>query len=175
MFKFLIICHFLQLIHHFQVLQVVLVDPPLSEYLQEVLFLQVYLVVQAIQIVHEFQVDQVFQLYLVDLVVLKVQEDLPSPFLLSNPLDPGDLSNQELLEHLVFPKKEDLMLFPIDLKFRINITISPGMPTRPSFPGFPGGPMRPGGPLSPVLPVFPAGPGFPIGPGGPAGQAVLQG
>jgi len=96
---------------------VVLVDPLLSEYLQEVLFLQVYLVVQAIQIVHEFQVDQVFQLYLVDLVVLKVQVDLPSPFLLSNPLDPGDLSNQELLEHLVF---QFLLACQHGLRFQVS-------------------------------------------------------
>jgi len=78
------------------------VDHLLSVYLQEVLFVQVCLVVQAVQIVHEFQLHQIFQLYLVGLVVLEVQEDLPSPFLLSNLQVLGDLSNQVLLEHLVF-------------------------------------------------------------------------
>jgi len=96
---------------------VLLVDPLLSEYLQEVLFLQVCLVVQAIQIVHEFQVDQIFQLYLVGLVVLKVQEDLPSLFLPSNLQDPGDLSNQELLEHPVF---QFLLACQHGLRFQVS-------------------------------------------------------
>lgn len=77
-------------------------DLLLSVYLQEVPFLQVCLVVQVVQIVLEFQLDQIFQLYLVGLVVLEVQEDLLSPFLLSNLLVQEVLSNQVLLELLAF-------------------------------------------------------------------------
>lgn len=91
-------------------------DLLLSVYLQEVLFLQVCLVVQAVQVVLGFQVHQIFQLYLVGPVVLEVQEDLPSLFLLSNLLVLGDLSNQVLLELLAF---QFLLACQLGLHFQV--------------------------------------------------------
>ena len=80
-------------------------DPQLFVYHPEVLFLQVFLVVQAIQIVHEFLVDQPFQLYLAGLVVPMVLEGQPNLFLLLNLQALVDLLNQGHPVHLVFPEK----------------------------------------------------------------------
>lgn len=91
-------------------------DLLLSVYLQEVPFLQVCLVVQAVQIVLGFQLDQIFHLYLVGLVVQEVQEDLTNPFLLSNLLVLEGLSNQVLLEHLAF---QFLLACQLGLHFQV--------------------------------------------------------
>jgi hypothetical protein len=72
------------------------------EYLQEVPFLQVFLVVQSIQIFPAVQVYRVFLLHLVNLVVPRDLEVHPNLVLLSNLRVPGDLLSQGLLEHQVF-------------------------------------------------------------------------
>ena len=74
------------------------------EYLQEVPFLQVFLVVQSIQIFLAVQVYQVFPQHLVNLVVPRDLEVHPNLFHLSNLQVPGDLLSQGLLEHQVFPE-----------------------------------------------------------------------
>jgi hypothetical protein len=72
------------------------------EYLQEVPFLQVFLVVQSIQIFLAVQVYRVFPQHLVNLVVPRDLEVHPNLVLLSNLQVPGDLLSQGLLEHQVF-------------------------------------------------------------------------
>ena len=73
------------------------------EYLQEVPFLQVFLVVQSIQIFLAVQVYRVFPQHLVNLVVPRDLEVHPNLFLLSNLLVPEVLSVQEPPGVLVFP------------------------------------------------------------------------
>jgi hypothetical protein len=72
------------------------------EYLQEVPFLQVFLVVQSIQMFPAVQVYRVFLQHLVNLVVPRDLEVHPNLVLLSNLQVPEDLLSLGLLEHQVF-------------------------------------------------------------------------
>ena len=74
------------------------------EYLQEVPFLQVFLVVQSIQMFPAVQVYRVFLQHLVNLVVPRDLEVHPNLVLLSNLQVPEDLLSLGLLEHQVFPE-----------------------------------------------------------------------